>query len=87
MVLRHLEGAEYKYWIDKLNEILIKHKVNTNAWKESESSGSSDLADDFARLVDQMFDKNSYIKYMSPEVLYMYSMPLKWFAKLSISHT
>ena len=65
-----MEGAEFKYWINRLNAILTKYKVafkeHTRAWDwEHPDTG---YIDEFNQMVDELLLSNRYVKYVAPEV-------------------
>ena len=67
--LKHMEGAEYQFWINYLNDIFLKHEVGMPTFKWD--SLSQDYLADFAKFADDLYVKNRYVKYMSPEVCFM----------------
>ena len=66
-----MEGAEFKYWINRLNYLFETHGINdeTNFWN-SQTLEEDNLAyfEDLSQFIKNLFFDNRYVQYVSPEV-------------------
>ena len=66
---RHMEGAEFKFWIDRLSDMISEHYEGNERYSDWYWKPSEYYLDDFAKFINDLYVRDQFVKYISPEVL------------------